>query len=106
MFADAAAALRAKRDLLAAGLETAGFAISLPDAGYFIVADAAPLGYDDGAVLCRELPERAGVVGVPVSAFVHPDRHDAYRSLVRFAFCKRLDVLEEASARLARLSAG
>ena len=46
--------------------------------------------YDDGAALCRELPERAGVVGVPVSAFVHPDRHDAYRSLVRFAFCKRL----------------
>jgi N-succinyldiaminopimelate aminotransferase len=105
VFTDAAAALRAKRDLLAAGLETAGFAISLPDAGYFIVADAAPLGYDDGAVLCRELPERAGVVGVPVSAFVHPDRQDAYRSLVRFAFCKRRDVLEEASARLAGLSA-
>ena len=53
-----------------------------------------------------ELPELAGVVGVPVSAFVHPDRQDAYRSLVRFAFCKRHEVLEEASARLARLSAG
>jgi N-succinyldiaminopimelate aminotransferase len=105
VFADAAAALRAKRDVLARGLEAAGFAISLPDAGYFIVADAAPLGYDDGAMLCRELPERVGVVGVPVSAFVHPDRQGAYRSLVRFAFCKRLDVLEEASARLAGLSA-
>ena len=106
VFADAAATLRDKRDLLAAGLEAAGFTVSLPDAGYFVVADAAPLGYSDGAVLCRELPERAGVVGVPVSAFVHPDRQDAYRSLVRFAFCKRHDVLEEASARLSRLSAG
>ena len=74
-------------------------------AGYFVVVDAAPLGYADGGVLCRELPERAGVVGVPVSAFVHPDRQDAYRSLVRFAFCKRRTVLEEASARLAGLSA-
>ncbi len=106
VFADAAATLGEKRDLLAAGLTAAGFAVSLPRAGYFIVADAAPLGYRDGAVLCRELPERAGVVGVPVSAFVHPDRQDAYRSLVRFAFCKRHDVLEEASERLSRLSAG
>lgn len=105
-FTDAAAALRGKRDVLAAGLSAAGFAVSLPEAGYFIVADAAPLGYDDGAAFCRQLPERAGVVGVPVSSFVHPDRQGAYRSLVRFAFCKRLDVLEEASARLAALSAG
>ena len=64
------------------------------------------LGPLDGAVLCRELPERAGVVGVPVSAFVHPDRQDAYRSLVRFAFCKRHPVLEDASARLAGLATG
>lgn len=106
VFADAAAALRDKRDLLAAGLAAAGFTVSLPRAGYFIVADAAPLGYRDGAVLCRELPGLAGVVGVPVSAFVHPDRQDAYGSLVRFAFCKRHGVLEEASARLSRLSAG
>lgn len=105
-FTEAAAALRAKRDLLAAGLEAAGLTVSMPDAGYFIVADAAPLGYDDAATLCRELPALAGVVGVPVTAFVHPDRKDAYRSLVRFAFCKRREVLEEASSRLARLGAG
>jgi N-succinyldiaminopimelate aminotransferase len=106
VFADAAAALRAKRDVLASGLEAAGFELSLPDAGYFVVADAASLGYEDGAALCRELPERIGVVGVPVSAFVHPDRQQgAYGSLVRFAFCKRRYVLEEASARLAGLSA-
>jgi N-succinyldiaminopimelate aminotransferase len=103
-FTDAATSLAAKRDVLAAGLASAGFAVSLPAAGYFIVADAAPLGYDDGAALCRRLPELAGVVGVPVSAFVHADRQRDHRSLVRFAFCKRLEVLEEASARLAGLS--
>ena len=104
VFTDAASALRHKRDVLAEGLEAAGFTVSLPASGYFIVADAAPLGADDGAAFCRELPDLAGVVGVPVSAFVHSDRQATYRSLVRFAFCKRLDVLEEASRRLATLS--
>ena len=106
VFTDAAAALRRRRDVLASGLEAAGFTVSLPQSGYFIVADAAPLGADDGAAFCRELPDLAGVVGVPVSAFVHPDRQSAYRSLVRFAFCKRLEVLEEASRRLAEISRG
>lgn len=105
VFSTAAATLAAKRDVLASGLTAAGFEISLPAAGYFIVADAAPLGFDDGAELCRRLPELAGVVGVPISAFVHPDRRAATRSLVRFAFCKRLEVLQEASARLAGLGA-
>ncbi len=102
-FTGAAAALAAKRDVLSAGLEQAGFAVARPQAGYFVVADATPLGFSDAAELCRRLPELAGVVGVPVSAFVHADRHDASRSLVRFAFCKRMPVLEEASARLAAL---
>ncbi|MFF2494858.1 aminotransferase class I/II-fold pyridoxal phosphate-dependent enzyme [Agromyces sp. NPDC058064] len=104
-FAGAAETLAAKRDVLTAGLEQAGFTVALPRAGYFVVADATPLGFSDAAELCRRLPELAGVVGVPVSAFVHADRHDAYRSLVRFAFCKRMPVLEEASARLATLGA-
>lgn len=103
-FAGAADALRAKRDLLANGLEAAGFEVSLPAAGYFIVADAAPVGFDDGDELCRRLPELAGVVGVPVSAFVPAEHRAGVASLVRFAFCKRQDVLDEASARLARLS--
>jgi len=106
VFARAADALRAKRDLLADGLTAAGFEVALPAAGYFIVADAAPLGFADGEELCRRLPELAGVVGVPVSAFVPAEHRSGVASLVRFAFCKRIDVLEEASARLARLSAG
>lgn len=103
-FADAAAALAAKRDVLVAGLDAAGFTTSVPQSGYFAVADAAALGETDAAAFCRELPHRAGVVGVPVTAFVRPDRRDGVRTLVRFAFCKRREVLEEASARLAALS--
>ncbi|WP_035812875.1 pyridoxal phosphate-dependent aminotransferase [Jiangella gansuensis] len=94
--------LRAKRDLLCDGLRAAGFEVSVPRGTYFVVADAVPLGFDDGVELCQRLPELAGVAAVPVSAF-HDDP-DAARSLVRFAFCKRDEVLQEAVERLGRLS--
>ena len=102
-FATAAATLAAKRDILNTGLAAAGFTVSRPQAGYFVIADAAPLGVTDAAEFCRALPALAGVVGVPVTAFVHPDRRSGFESLVRFAFCKRFDVLELASAQLSRL---
>jgi N-succinyldiaminopimelate aminotransferase len=95
-----ASSLRHKRDLLTAGLEAAGFDVSMPSGSYFTVVDAAPLGVDDAAVFCTRLPELAGVVGVPVTAFTSDRYRSSYRSLVRFAFCKRLEVLQEASARL------
>ena len=101
-FATAAATLRAKRDILTAGLIAAGFTVSTPEAGYFIVADASPLGITDSAEFCRALPALAGVVGVPVSAFVRPENRADYAGLVRFAFCKKVDVLERAAAQLAR----
>jgi N-succinyldiaminopimelate aminotransferase len=102
-FATAAATLAAKRDILSAGLASAGFTVSAPQAGYFVIADASPLGVTDAAEFCRSLPELAGVVGVPVTAFVHPDRRAGFESLVRFAFCKKFEVLERASAQLAGL---
>ena len=102
-FADAAAALAAKRDLLGTGLRRAGFEVSRPDGSYFLIADAAPLGFDDAVEFCRRLPELAGVVAIPLTAFVRPERHSAYRSLVRFAFCKRTEVLDRAAAQLADL---
>ncbi|TFV95070.1 pyridoxal phosphate-dependent aminotransferase [Orlajensenia leifsoniae] len=103
-FTSAADTLRAKRDLLSSGLTDAGFTVSLPQAGYFVVADAAPLGHPDAVEFCRSLPALAGVVGVPITAFVHEDRRHEYASLVRFAYCKRTSVLEDAVARLARLN--
>jgi N-succinyldiaminopimelate aminotransferase len=77
--------------------------VSVPRAGYFVVADAAPLGFADGAELCRRLPELAGVVGVPVSAFTGPRMRDELASHVRFAFCKAEPVIAEAAVRLAAL---
>jgi N-succinyldiaminopimelate aminotransferase len=103
-FSGVARVLRHKRDVLSAGLAAAGFAVSESQGSYFVVADAAPLGYSDAAALCRRLPELAGVVAVPISAFVSPPNAGEYASLVRFAFCKKVDVLERASAQLARLA--
>ncbi|MFJ3922686.1 pyridoxal phosphate-dependent aminotransferase [Streptomyces sp. NPDC090022] len=93
--------LRAKRDLLADGLRRAGFEVYAPRGTYFITTDIAPLGEDDGLAFCRALPERAGLVAIPNSVFY--DDKDAGRTHVRWAFCKRTEVLEEAVARLGRL---
>jgi N-succinyldiaminopimelate aminotransferase len=99
-----AAQLKAKRDRICAGLERAGATVLRPAGTYFVNADVRPLGYDDGVAFCRELPERAGVVAIPTSVFCgDPERA---RSLVRFAFCKREEVIDEAAARLERLRSG
>lgn len=95
------AALRANRDRLCAGLGAAGFDLCVPQGTYFVNADLAPLGVDEARDWCRELPQRAGVVAIPTSTF-YADQ-DAGRTLVRFAFCKRAEVIEEAVARLARV---
>jgi N-succinyldiaminopimelate aminotransferase len=101
VYAVLASSLQAKRDLLVAGLRNAGLEVAVPQGTYFVVADAAPLGGEDGLAFARSLPERAGVACVPVSVF-HDDAA-AGRSLVRFAFCKRDEVLTEAVDRLRRL---
>ncbi|BDV30970.1 aminotransferase class I/II-fold pyridoxal phosphate-dependent enzyme [Microbacterium terricola] len=100
-----ATTLRDKRDLLIAGLTGAGMPVSVAGGSYFTVADAAPLGAEDAAAFCRELPHRAGVVGIPLTAFTTAGRRSEYAGLVRFAACKRTEVLEEAARRLAGYSA-
>lgn len=95
--------LRAKRDLLGDGLLRAGFEVSTPAGTYFTVADAAALGAEDADAFCRELPVRAGVVAIPLTAFVTPEHRARYRTLVRFAACKRVDVIEDAASRLSAL---
>jgi len=102
-FTGAARALEAKCALLSESLTAAGFSVSRPQGGYFVIADAAPLGHPDADVFCRELPDIAGVVAVPVTAFVQPEHRAEYASLVRFAFCKRTELLEQAAERLAGL---
>ncbi len=100
-FTGAAATLAAKHEILGSGLRAAGFTVHPPQGGYFTVADASALGGVDAAQFCRELPERAGVVAIPLTAFVSEDRRGDYAGLVRFAACKQVSVLEEAASRLA-----
>jgi N-succinyldiaminopimelate aminotransferase len=102
-FQHAAGVLQGKRDLLAAGLSRAGFTVTHPQGGYFVIADAAPLGFTNAADFCRTLPGLAGVVAVPVSAFVREEHGEGYASLVRFAYCKKMELLEQASAQLKQL---
>ncbi|TXS30653.1 putative succinyldiaminopimelate transaminase DapC [Streptomyces sp. ms191] len=102
-FEDLRADLRAKRDLLSDGLAAAGFEVYRPAGTYFVTTDIRPLGESDGFAFCRGLPERAGVVAIPNAVFY--DHRDAGAPFVRFAFCKRTDVLEDAVARLGTLAA-
>ena len=91
-----------KRDCLVQGLSSAGFRVFPPAGTYFVTADIRPLGATDGMAFCRALPQRCGVVAVPNAVFY--DNKDEGRHLVRFAFCKRIEVLEEAVDRLSRLN--
>ena len=96
-----ASALRAKRDRLAAGLRGAGFDVLPAAATYFLNADGAPLGELDATALCERLPSEAGVVAIPTSAFA-ADPDGPTRSLVRFAFPKGDEVIDEAVQRIGR----
>ena len=102
-YTDLVADLRAKRDLLTAGLRDIGFKVYRPDGTYFITADISPLGERDGAGFCLALPDRAGVVAIP-SAVFYNDHPDEGRTMVRFAFCKRTELLTEALSRLSVLA--
>lgn len=93
--------LRRKRDLLSDGLEEAGFRVFRPEGTYFVTTDIRSLDEKDGLAFCRALPERCGVVAVPNVIFY--DDAEEGRSLVRFAFCKREEVLRESVERLRRL---
>jgi N-succinyldiaminopimelate aminotransferase len=103
VFLKTAADLREQRDRLSRGLADAGLTV-FPSAGsYFLTVDIRSLGEHDGLTFCRSLPERCGVVAVPSVVFY--DDKDAGRPLVRFACCKRLDVIDDAVTRLKRLAA-
>jgi N-succinyldiaminopimelate aminotransferase len=96
--------LRRKRDILSEGLQAAGFDVYSPQGTYFVNVDTAPLGITDSVDLARRLPGLVGVAAIPVPVFCHPQGAETTRSLLRFAFCKKVEVLEEAASRLAGLS--
>ena len=94
--------LRVKRDFFCDGLAKAGFEAYRPAGTYFVTTDVRPLGYTDGMRFCRELPDRGRAGGHPEPGVLRQPRRGAGRQ-VRFAFCKKQEVLAEALARLARL---
>jgi len=97
-------ARNAARDRLSGGLRSAGLRVLPSEGTYFVTADiSATAAEEDGVEFCRSLPHRCGVVAVPSQVFY--DDRDAGRRLVRFAFCKRPEVLDEAVRRLATLEA-
>jgi N-succinyldiaminopimelate aminotransferase len=92
-----AAQLRAQRDILCDGLDKLGYDVIRPQATYFASADV----HADGVEFCRALPGEKRVVAIPSSVFYDSDAGDRY---VRFAFCKRPELLAEALTRLEVLS--
>jgi N-succinyldiaminopimelate aminotransferase len=98
-FSAFSADLQAKRNQLGIGLRDAGFDVFMPGGTYFITVDIRPVEPGgDGMAFCRSLPARCGVVAVPNVVFY--DNPAEGRHLVRFAFCKRPEIIDEASRRL------
>jgi N-succinyldiaminopimelate aminotransferase len=100
--------LQAKRDRLSTALTGLGFDVHSSAGTYFLCADPRPLGYSDSTQFCAELPAKTGVAAIPMSAFCDPDSPHIgeWNHLVRFAFCKRDDTLDEAIRRLSALPGG
>lgn len=104
------ATMQARRDRLTAGLRGIGFEVHDSFGTYFLCADPRPLGYDDSTAFCAELPHRAGVAAIPLSAFCvsgsEATAPDVWNHLVRFTFVKREDTIDEAIRRLETLRDG
>ncbi|MFJ2144880.1 aminotransferase class I/II-fold pyridoxal phosphate-dependent enzyme [Glutamicibacter sp. NPDC055491] len=98
-----AADLGQSGEILASGLETAGIPVIRPKGTYFLVADVRGFELNDAAEVARMMPEHLGVAAIPMSAFVHPENRNDYQGLLRFAFCKKPDVISDAVQRLQRL---
>jgi N-succinyldiaminopimelate aminotransferase len=90
--------LQRRRDLLCDGLESLGLDVFRPAGTYFATTDIRSIGEQDGISFCKELPKRCRVVAIPSSVFY--DDKAAGDPLVRWTFCKRDAVLEEALTRL------
>ena len=97
-FNQLAADLQERRDILSEGLARIGFGVLKVQGSYFITTDVRPLGWNgDDVSFCRHITEHAKVAAIPVTAFYEGD---APNHFVRFAFCKKPEILREAIARL------
>ncbi|MFZ8910262.1 MAG: pyridoxal phosphate-dependent aminotransferase [Candidatus Nanopelagicales bacterium] len=94
--------LQHQRDILTSGLRELGFTAVESEGTYFLTTDLGPLSdYADALTAARDLPGRAGVVAIPLQAFC--DHAGVGDRALRWAYCKRPEVLREALGRLAAL---
>jgi len=92
-----AEAYRHRRDLLCGALTSVGFRLVPPRGAYYVLGDYSALGHEDDVAFATRLVKEAGVATVPLSSFISDP---ASSRMVRFAFCKTDDLLEEAGRRL------
>jgi aminotransferase len=100
-YTDMARAYRRRRDILVEALGRAGFRCIAPEGAYYVLADFSSLSDQDDTAFSQWLTATIGVAPVPGSSFF--SHADLGRTLVRFAFCKTDDMLEEAARRLAQI---
>lgn len=91
----------AKRDRLVRGLAEIGFGVRPPDGAYYVLADHTGFGLGDDVAFVKHLITEVGVAAIPPSAFYHSS--DEGTRLVRFAFCKSDEVLDDALERMRKL---
>ena len=91
--------LAGRRDFLCEGLDSLGLEVHVPEGTYFVTTDVSALGHHDGVAFCAAIADRARVVAIPTQVF-YEDGSEHGRHLIRWAFCKELDVLTEGIRRL------
>jgi aspartate/methionine/tyrosine aminotransferase len=89
---------RARRDLLCGALSAAGFRCTPPAGAYYVMADFSALSSLPDDQFAAWLTAEHGVAPVPGSSFY--SRPELGRTIVRFAFCKTMEMLEAAAKRL------
>ncbi len=95
-----------KRDTLLAALKQTPLKALVPQGGYFVIADSSALDLKGDVALCEALPVQVGVTAIPPSAFYSKDHRHLAKHLLRLAFCKSDEALQEAGQRLQNLREG
>ena len=102
-YAELVAGYRERRDVLVPALRAAGFRVHEPDGAYYVMTDIGDLAgpEEDDVAFAHRLIRELGVAAVPGSSFF--SRPELGRTKLRFAFPKRIETLQAAAERLARI---
>jgi aminotransferase len=95
---------RTRRDALLPVLAEAGFKFSTPEGAYYVLTDFSGLSDKDDVTFAKWMAAEIGVAGVPGSSFYSAGSGGG-KNMIRFAFCKKQETLDQAAERLAGLTA-